>query len=74
MAFDDLDAVIGAGTIEERRELVRPHAKRIEADPTVHTVQISLYPALFTSIIAGTRFLPHHIMRIAFWSHASSVA
>ena len=57
-AFDDLDTVIGEGTIEEKRELVRAYVKRIEADPTVHTVQISLYPALFSWIIAGVGFGP----------------
>ena len=57
-AFDDLDAVIDGGTIEEKRELIKAYVKRIEADPTVHTVQISLYPALFTWIIAGVGFEP----------------
>ncbi len=33
-AFDDLDAVIAAGTIEEKRELVMAYVKRIEPDPT----------------------------------------
>ena len=66
--------MIGEGTIEEKRELVKAYVKRIEADPTVHTVQISLYPALFSWIIAGARSLPLHTMREAFWEKFRSAA
>jgi site-specific DNA recombinase len=57
-AFDQLEAVLASATIEQRRELVGLYVQNIKADPATFSVQISLYPALFTEIIAGGGFEP----------------
>lgn len=46
--FDHLQTIIDGGTIEEKRELLAAYVQKIEADPHSCTVQISLYPALFS--------------------------
>jgi DNA repair exonuclease SbcCD ATPase subunit len=51
--LERLEQVFAAGTVDEQKELVGMYVKTIKADPNTHCVEISLYPALFTSIIAG---------------------
>lgn len=53
--FDHLQQVFEDGPVEQKRELTSLFIKRIEADPTVNSVKISLYPSLFNSGIAGSR-------------------
>jgi site-specific DNA recombinase len=57
-AFDQLETVLASATIEQRRELVSLYVQKVKADPEAYCVQISLYPALFSSIIAGGGFEP----------------
>lgn len=57
-AFDQLETVLEGGSIEEKRELIGLYVQRIKADPEQHTVQISLYPALFSREIAGAGLEP----------------
>ncbi len=57
-AFEDLDGVLAGGTIEERRELLGLYVEKIKADPDIHSVLISLYPALFSRKVAGGGFEP----------------
>jgi DNA invertase Pin-like site-specific DNA recombinase len=57
-AFDELDQALAEGTVEERRELLGLYVQKIEADPDQETVQISLYPALFSRNVAGVGFEP----------------
>jgi hypothetical protein len=56
--FDRLEAVLAGGTLYERRERIRLYVQQIKADPTTQTVQISLYPALLSSTIAGAGLEP----------------
>lgn len=73
-AFDRLGEILSAGTIEEKRELIGLYVQKIEADPDLSTVRISLYPALFNAIIAGACSLPLHAMREAFWAKFGEAA
>jgi site-specific DNA recombinase len=57
-AFDELDKVLAAGTIEQRREMIGLYVQRIKADPDNNSVQISLYSALFSRVVAGGGFEP----------------
>ena len=57
-AFDDLDAVIEGGTIEEKREMLGLYVQMIKADPDSCEVHIGLYPPLFSRRIAGAGFEP----------------
>jgi hypothetical protein len=66
-AFNHLEDVLVGGTIEERRELVGLYVKKIKADPDSCNVEISLYPAMFTAVLAGARFEPSSVIRVAFW-------
>jgi site-specific DNA recombinase len=54
-AFDDLDAVIDGGTIEEKRELLGLYVQTIKADPDSCEVHIGLYPPLFSRKIVGAQ-------------------
>ncbi|MFG0262336.1 MAG: recombinase family protein [Novipirellula sp. JB048] len=63
-AFDHLQAVIDAGTIEEKRELLAAYVQTIKADPHSSTVQISLYPAIFSRGIAGVGVDPNREFRV----------
>jgi DNA invertase Pin-like site-specific DNA recombinase len=76
-AFDDLGRIIDGGTLEEKRDLISLYVEKIEADPHRQTVQISLYPTLFSRKIAGARDVTGHIvvmMRGAFWTRWSADA
>jgi DNA invertase Pin-like site-specific DNA recombinase len=57
-AFDELDKVLAGGTIEQRRELIGLYVQKIKADPDTNSVQISLFPALFSRVVAGGGFEP----------------
>ena len=57
-AFDELDVVLAGGTIEQRRELIGLYVQKIKADPDTNSVQISLYSALFSRVVAGGGFEP----------------
>ena len=46
------------GTVEEKKVLVWRQVKTIKAVPNTKGVEISLYPALFSQIIAGEGFEP----------------
>jgi hypothetical protein len=52
-AFDELDKVLAGGTIEQRRELIGLYVQKIKADPDTNSVQISLFSALFSRVVAG---------------------
>lgn len=56
VAFEQLETVLEGGSIEEKRNLIGLYVKCIEADRDQQTVEISLYPALFSREIAGARF------------------
>jgi hypothetical protein len=55
-AFDELDKVLAGGPIEQRRELIGLYVEKIKADPDLGSVQISLYSALFSRVVAGARY------------------
>jgi hypothetical protein len=57
-AFDNLGKVLEGGTIEQRRELLALYIQKIKADPDAGNVQISLYPAMFSQVVAGGGFEP----------------
>jgi hypothetical protein len=57
-AFDRLENVVAGGLLEERREILAHYVQTIKADPDRSTVEISLYPALFSLKIAGVGFEP----------------
>ena len=57
-AFDDLETILANSSIEEKRGLIALYVEKIKAEPDTQTVQISLYPLLFSRIIAGTGFEP----------------
>jgi hypothetical protein len=57
-AFDELDKVLAGGTIEQRRELIGLYVHKIKADPDTNSVQISLFSALFSRVVAGGGFEP----------------
>jgi DNA invertase Pin-like site-specific DNA recombinase len=57
-AFDELQTVLEGGTIEQQRELLALYVQRIKADPDAGSVQIGLYPALFSRKVAGGGFEP----------------
>jgi ribosomal protein S15P/S13E len=59
-AFDQLQEIIDGGAIEEKRELLAAYVQKIEADPHSSTVQISLYPTLFSRGIAGKQRVSGH--------------
>ena len=56
--LDQLDDVLAGGTIEEKRELISLYVQKVKADPDEQTVQISLYPMLFSRKIAGAGLEP----------------
>ncbi|WP_428390166.1 recombinase family protein [Mucisphaera sp.] len=57
-ALSNLRDVLANGTIEQKRELIAVYVQKIKADPDTKSVMISLYPALFRPLIAGTGFEP----------------
>ncbi|MCE5324867.1 MAG: recombinase family protein [Planctomycetaceae bacterium] len=57
-AFERLEDVLTGGTIEEKRELIGLYVQTIKAEPDSYSVQISLYPAMFTAVLAGGGFEP----------------
>ncbi len=67
-AFDDLEAVLKSGTIEEKRELISLYVQMIKAEPNRQSIQISLYPALFSRVIAGARRVTRRLVKMAFWA------
>ena len=53
-----LDDIFAGGTVDQKKEFVAIYVKTIEADPNAKSVKISLFPALFSQIIAGGGFEP----------------
>ena len=53
-----LDEIFASGTVDQKKEFVAIYVKTIEADPNAKSVKISLFPALFSQIIAGGGFEP----------------
>ncbi len=56
--FDRLESALSGGEVEEKRELIGYFVQKIKADPDQGKVQISLYPALFSRVVAGVGFEP----------------
>lgn len=54
--FDAVEALVAAGTVEERRALIACYVKEIKADPDRSTVRIGLYPTLLSQRIAGASY------------------
>jgi len=50
--------IFAEGSLDQKREMIRLYVPRIKADPTTEAVEISLYPTLFTQIVAGGGFEP----------------
>jgi hypothetical protein len=72
--FDELDKVLVGGTIEQRRELIGLYVQKIKADPDNSSVQISLYSALISRVVAGGRYalqpatITKAALRAVFWA------
>jgi len=45
--------IFAGGTVDQKKEFVAIYVKTLEADPNAKSVKISLFPALFSQIIAG---------------------
>ena len=56
--IERLDDIFASGTVDQKKEFVAIYVKTIEADPNAKSVKISLFPALFSQIIAGGGFEP----------------
>jgi hypothetical protein len=52
-AIERLDTILATATIEEKRDLVQKYVRAVKAFPDTHRVEISLYTALFTGMVAG---------------------
>ncbi|MHB1155708.1 MAG: recombinase family protein [Phycisphaerales bacterium] len=57
-ALDRLEELMEGGSVEEKRAMIGDLIQKIEADPASATVRISLFPAVFSRIIAGIGFEP----------------
>lgn len=57
-SFDQIEAVLAKGTLEEKRELISTYVQTIKADPDQQLVRISLFAALFSRKVAGGGFEP----------------
>lgn len=55
-ALERFEQVMEAGTLEEKREQIGLYVQMIKADASQRVAHISLYPAIFTSQIAGVDF------------------
>ena len=53
-AFDQMEAVLAKGTLEEKRELISAYVQTIKADPDQQSVRISLFAALFSRKVVCT--------------------
>jgi hypothetical protein len=51
--FTKLDQLLASGSLEEKKELIRTYVKAGKVDPATQEIELSILPALFTSI--GTR-------------------
>ncbi|HUO08092.1 MAG TPA: recombinase family protein [Phycisphaerae bacterium] len=51
--FSHLDTLLAAGTLEERRELIRTYVKGARVDPDAKEIEVSFVPALFSRIATG---------------------
>ena len=56
--FNQLESVIRAGTLEEKRSLMGAYVNRVDAEPAINTVRISLYPPGLSQMVAGAGFEP----------------
>ena len=56
--YSSLDDIFVSGTVDQKKGFVAIYVKTIEADPNAKSVKISLFPALFSQIIAGGGFEP----------------
>ena len=71
--LENLERVLAGATIEEKGELVGKYIRAVKAIPERQEVEISLYTALFTAMVAGARHVPLHI-RAAFWQRLGVAA
>ncbi len=56
--IEHMDDIFASGTVDQKKEFVAIYVKTIEADPNAKSVKISLFPALFSQILAGEGFEP----------------
>jgi len=56
-AWESID-ITTTGMLEEKRCLIGAYVQKIKAEPDHQSVQISLYPAIFTREVAGVGFEP----------------
>ena len=56
--IEHMDDIFASGTVDQKKEFVAIYVKTIEADPNAKSVKISLFPALFSQILAGGGFEP----------------
>ena len=56
--FDQLESVIGTGTLEEKRSLMGAYVNRVDAEPAINTARFSLYPPGLSQMVARAGFEP----------------